>query len=191
MNEKNILDFIAEAGALKRLKRSGWPLVGVPLSESVADHSFRCAVLGYMLAKMEGAQPYKVLFMTLFNDVHEARIGDPHKISHRYMDVKKAESKAFKEQIEKLPGAMKNEMRDLRGEYEAQKTPESVIARDADILECLIQAKEYLDGGFTGVKGFFRTGPKHLRTKSARQLWTRLRSWDANGWWQGLGKFER
>ena len=40
METKNTLDFLAEAGMLKRIKRSGWWMVGVPYEESVAEHSF-------------------------------------------------------------------------------------------------------------------------------------------------------
>ncbi|MGB2651209.1 MAG: HD domain-containing protein, partial [Candidatus Omnitrophota bacterium] len=64
MDDKNVLDFIAEVGILKRIKRSGWWMVGIPQEESVAEHSFRCAAIGYVLAKMEGVDPYKVLVMT-------------------------------------------------------------------------------------------------------------------------------
>jgi len=64
---RNIVDFIAEAGLLKRIARSGWWVIGIKDQESVADHCFRCAVLGFILAKMEKADPYKVLLMTLFN----------------------------------------------------------------------------------------------------------------------------
>ena len=96
---KVLLDFIAEAGLLKRVKRSGWWVLGIEGGESVADHSFRCAVIGYILAKMEGADPYKVLLMTLFNDIHEARISDLHKMAQRYINGKEGEDKALAEQI--------------------------------------------------------------------------------------------
>ena len=91
MSEKNVLDFLAEVGILKRVKRSGWWMAGIPQEESVAEHSFRCAAIGYVLAKMEKADVYKVLLMTLFNDLHEARINDSHKVAGKYLNVKEAE----------------------------------------------------------------------------------------------------
>jgi len=191
MKDTKTLDFIAEAGMLKRIKRSGWWMVGIPYDESVADHSFRCAVIGYVLAKMEKADPYKVLLMTLFGDLHEARINDMHKVAHRYLDVKKAEKEAFREQVEELDEGIREELKKTRSEYEYQKTPEGVIARDADILECMIQAKEYDDLGFKNAKKFFKKSPKHLKTKSAHVLWDRAETWDSNTWWEKLGKFER
>jgi putative hydrolase of HD superfamily len=191
MENKNILDFFAEAGKLKYVKRSGWWMVGIPQEESVADHSFRCAVIGYILAKMEDAQPYKVLVMTLFNDLPEARINDMHKVASRYLNVKEAEKKAFTEQIEPLSKDISEEMGSLKEEYDKQETPESLIARDADILECLIQAKEYSDIGFRNAEKFFKKAPEHLATESARKLWEEVKSWDSNDWWERLGKFER
>ncbi len=191
MAKRAMLDFLAEAGVLKRIKRSGWWMVGVGHAESVADHSFRCALVGYVLARMEGADSFKVLLMTLFNDLHEARINDMHKVAHRYLNVREAEKKAFSEQIELLDKGTKKELKSLREEYDAQQTPESLLARDADILECLIQAKEYSDAGFKAAEKFYKSGPGHLKTESARQLWESMQSWDSNEWWSRLGKFER
>jgi len=191
MDEKKILDFLGEAGLLKRVKRSGWWMIGIPEEESVADHSFRCAVIGYALAKMEGADAYKVLLMTLFGDIHEARINDMHKVAHRYLDVKSAEKKAFAEQIGNLEGEMHRELKEAVHENEKQQTLESQVARDADILECLIQAKEYHDLGYPNARKFFQKAPEHLRTKSAHALWEKAQVWDSNAWWEKIGKFER
>ena len=191
MSDANILNFIAEAGMLKRVKRSGWDVLGIPHEESVAEHSFRCAVIGYVLAKMEGADPYKVLLMSLFNDIHEARIGDSHKVAHKYLNVREAECAAFKELVKDLEKEMRSELEDTRKEHDAQKTKESLIARDADILECLIQAKEYKDIGFSSAEKFFRKAPDHLKTKSAKKLWKSAQGWDSSVWWEKLGKFER
>ena len=191
MDNKVILDFFAEVGKLKQVKRSGWWMVGIPYEESVAEHSFRCAAIGYVLAHMEGADALKVLTMTLFNDLHEARMNDQHKVAHRYLNVREGERAAFNEQVESLEGDMKKDLKAAKEEYDAQKTPESIIARDADILECLIQAKEYADQGFRSAEKFFKQAPDHLKTESARRLWEEARSWDSSSWWERLGKFER
>jgi len=191
MADKNMLDFIAEAGMLKRIKRSGWWMVGIPHEESVAEHSFRCAVIGYLLARMEGADPLKVMLMSLFGDLPEARINDLHKVANRYFDVKEAEKTAYREQLEDMEEPVKSELSSVREEYDTQKTAESLVARDADILECLAQAKEYTDLGFKTAEKFFRKAPEHLKTESAKRLWKSMGSWDSNTWWEKLSKFER
>ena len=187
----NILNFIAEAGLLKRIKRSGWWVLGIKDGESVAEHSFRCAVIGYVIAKMEKVSPYKVLMMTLFGDIYEARISDLHKMAQRYFDFEKGEDKAFEEQVKPLPKVIKSELGDLHKEYRGQKTKEGIIARDADILECLIQAKEYFEFGFKEANKFMKKAPSFLKTKSARKLWRQAKVMKLNNWWIKLSSFKR
>lgn len=187
----NLLDFFAEAGVLKRVKRTGWWMLGIANEESVADHSFRCAVIGYVIAKKEKANVEKVLLMTLFNDIHESRITDLHKVAHTYIDVRKAEKDVFKDQVENLDQPIKEDMTNTRTEYDAQESLESIVARDADILECLIQAKEYSDDGHKKAKKFFKKAPEHLKTETAIKLWESLGTWDSSSWWEKIGTFER
>ncbi|MFH1460042.1 MAG: HD domain-containing protein [Candidatus Omnitrophota bacterium] len=189
--ERKLLNLLGESGLLKKVRRSGWWVIGIKDPETVAEHSFRCAVIGYILAKRENVQPYKVIMMCLFNDIHEARINDAHKVAVRYINYQAAEDRAFHDQTEKLPTAIKKEMRSWRKSYTEQKTKESIIARDADILECLVQAKEYLDQGFPQAKLFFKKAPKFLKTKGAKNLWRNLKAWDSSTWWQKITKFKR
>jgi putative hydrolase of HD superfamily len=188
---KILLDFIAEAGMLKRTPRSGWSVLGIKNAESVAEHSFRCAVIGYVLARMEKAAPYRVLLMTLFGDIPEARITDLHKMAQRYLNTPAAEDKSFSEQINYLPRSIKAELAGTRREYRLQRSRESVIARDADILECLIQAREYYEQGFIEADKFMKKSPAHLKTKSARQLWRGAKNTNLGDWWFKLTKFRR
>lgn len=176
---------------LKRVRRSGWWVLGVKDSETVADHSFRCAVIGYCLARMEKVPPYKVLLATLFNDIHEARINDLHKMAQRYIDAIRAEDMAFGEQTASLPPAIKKELRAVHRELRDQNTKESIIARDADILECLIQAKEYQEHGVKEAFKFMKKAPRFLKTKSAGRLWRLAKRSNLGAWWEGLSGFRR
>jgi len=185
------LNFFAEAGLLKKVKRSGWWVAGIKDPESVADHSFRTAVIGFYLAQVEDADPYKVMSMSLFNDIHEARINDLHKMGHFYIDFKEAEKKVFKDQVAHVNKKVKTQLEKIRNEYDTQETKESLIARDADILECLIQAKEYFDSGQLEAEHFFRKAPGFLKTSSAKKIWKRIKKWDSSDWWQSVVKFER
>ena len=186
-----LLDFIAEAGMLKRVKRSGWWVLGIKDAETVADHSFRCAVIGYIISCMEKVHPYKTILMSVFNDIHEARINDLHKMAQRYVEFEKAEDKAFGEQINKLPKKIKKELSLMHSEYRRQNTKEAIIARDADILECLIQAREYEEHGFKEAPKFMKKAPKFLKTKSAKKLWELTKKTNLNEWWEKLSEFKR
>lgn len=186
-----MLDFFAEAGLLKRVKRSDWWVAGLHNPESVAEHCFRCAVIGFCMAHEEGADPYRVLAMTLFNDIHEARINDLHKMGHYYIDFKEAEKKVFRDQVSALPARIKGPLESIRADYDGQRSLEALVSRDADILECLVQAKEYLDNGYPVARKFLRRAPGFLRTRTAQRLWKELQSWDSTVWWENVVKFER
>ena len=173
------------------MKRSGWWVAGLENPESVADHCFRCAVIGFYMAHQEGADPYRVLAMTLFNDIHEARINDLHKMGHYYIDFKAAEKRVFKDQAASLPDKVRRPLEDIRGDYDTQATPEAIIARDADILECLVQAKEYMDNGYPVAHKFLKRAPGFLKTQTAQDLWAALQGWDSTEWWENVVKFER
>lgn len=74
-------------GNLKRTPRTGWLDRGVPdlATESVADHSFRVALLAWMVATTYpaespnemGIDPARVLLLALAHDLPEAFAGDP------------------------------------------------------------------------------------------------------------------
>jgi len=185
------LNFFAEAGLLKRVKRSGWWVAGIKDPETVAEHCFRCAVIGYYIAHCEGVDPYKVVTQTLFNDIHEARINDLHKMGHYYINFRDAEKKVFADQISQLDQQVKTALTSMRDDYEKQLSRESIVARDADILECLIQAKEYVQNGYPVARIFFKRAPDYLKTTTARKLWKQALTWDSHAWWQNVVKFER
>jgi putative hydrolases of HD superfamily len=189
--EVHALNFFAEAGLLKRIKRSGWWVAGIDDPETVAEHSFRTAVIAFYIAHVEEVDPYKAVTMALFNDIHEARINDLHKMGHYYIEFRDAEKKVFADQIHCLDLRVKNALSRIRDDYDKQLSQESIVARDADILECLVQAKEYYENGHLTARKFFQTAPGHLKTKTAQKLWKQVQKWDSHDWWQTVVKFER
>jgi putative hydrolases of HD superfamily len=189
--ELALVNFFAEAGLLKRVKRSGWWVAGIKDPESVAEHSFRTAIMGFCLAEREGVDPLKVMTMALFNDIHESRINDLHKMGHYYIDFKNAEKKVFHDQVADLPSKLKAQLSAFRREYDAQETAESILARDVDILECLIQAKEYYQDGHERAKYFLTRAPEYLKSTTAKKLWKVITRWDSDEWWRSVVKFER
>lgn len=189
--QNSALDFFAEAGLLKRVHRSGWWVAGIKHPESVAEHCFRCALIAFYIAHEEGLDPYRAAVMGLFNDIHEARINDLHKMGHYYIEFRDAEKKVFKDQVAKFNNGLRDMLTRLRDDYDQQNSPESIATRDADILECLLQAKEYVDGGYPVAKTFFNRAPNHLKTATAKKLWQAMQTWDSHTWWQHVVKFER
>ena len=101
---QDLVRFLFEVGQLKRVARSGWWMAGIRQPESVAEHSFRCAWIGYLLARRDGsADVSRVVLMCLSNDLHEARINDLHKVGQAYLDYGAAETRAFRDQADSVP----------------------------------------------------------------------------------------
>lgn len=186
----DFVKFLYEAGQLKRVKRSGWWLININEPENVAEHSHRAAIVGYVLAKLENVDANKVALMCLFNDLHESRINDLHKVGQRYINFREAETKAAKEQTEKLGGIGK-EIFALHEEFQAQKTKEAVIARDADLLENALQAREYIKIGYADAQDWIDNIWKVIKTESAKKLLCEIEKTDPNDWWRGLKRIER
>jgi putative hydrolase of HD superfamily len=188
---KDIAKYLFEAGELKRVRRSGWWLIGVEHPESVAEHCFRAALVGYFLGKAEKVNAERVALMCLMNDMHEARLNDLHKVGHRYIDFKKAEKAAFEDQAKLLPEGIAAEVKKGFSEFQSDSSKEGVVARDADLVECALQAKEYIDKGFRDAKDWIKNIWKHVKTESAKKLLKAVEKEDSNSWWKGLKKTER
>ena len=188
---KNLVKFLFEAGQLKQVKRSGWWIINIKDPENVAEHSFRCAIVGYVLSKMEKCNTEKVVLMCLFQDLPEARITDLHKVAHRYIDVRKAEKEAFREQMERLPKESADELTKLFMEFSSDSSKEGVVARDADLLENVLSAKEYYDLGHKEAARWIHHIRKLIKTQSAMTLLKTIEKTNSKEWSFGLKKSER
>jgi HD domain len=82
---RDITGFLYEMGLLKRYPRTGWSLAGVPVAESVAEHSFRTSVIASVIAAMEGADPQHAAFLALWHDTQETRTTDLPYLAKRYV----------------------------------------------------------------------------------------------------------
>jgi len=155
-----MLDLLIELGSLKRLPRTGWLLRGVPNPESVAEHSYRVALITLFLADELKAKVdvEKALKIALLHDVGEARITDIPKTAQYYLDKGKAEKRAVMELL--LSSPRPREYFTLWREYEEELSTEGRLVKFADRLEMLIQAYEYEKVGFRNLDEFWGTVEK-------------------------------
>jgi putative hydrolase of HD superfamily len=164
-----IVDYFFEAGALKRIPRTGWLNAGIKHPESVAEHSYRTGLIGAVLAVMEGADPAKVAFMGVIHDTQETRIGDIAYIGRRY--VKAADNRDITaDQTADAPPDVRAALAAIVEEIESHETRESIIHRDADKLECLFQAIEYREAGSANMRVFIENMTSALSTPSAKKI---------------------
>ena len=185
---EKIVDYIFEMGLQKHVKRSGWWVAGVKDPETIGEHSQRAAMIAYILAELEGANPDKSALICMIHDIPECRINDGHKIANRYLDLKKGEELAMKDQLALLPEKIAGRFNTIFKEYLDQSSKEGIIAKDADYLECAFQAKEYIDIGYASTEDWINNVEKSLKTESARKLLKILRRTDSKRWFTGLKK---
>jgi putative hydrolase of HD superfamily len=192
MNMDAIAKYAYEMGQLKRVKRSGWWIAGITDPESVAEHTCRAAMLGYVLASLvEGADPMRTAAICLFHDAAEARIGDLHRVARRYLGGEAGEDQAFSEQIERLPQETAVSLLALFHDYEGRESLEGKLARDADLLECILQAREYQKQGHADVQDWITNCVAGLRTDAAKHLAEACLRVEPGSWWQGLKNNQR
>jgi putative hydrolase of HD superfamily len=184
--ENDIAKFLYEMGQLKRVKRSGWWIAGIEDPESVAEHSFRTAVIAHILAQLEGADREKAVSMSLFHDISEARTNDAHRIVQRYVDWEGVDRKAVEDQSKSLPNKIAEGIRSMISEFEQALSLEARVARDADLLECLIQAREYQVLGYHDVADWILNAQAALTTESAKRIAAECLRTEPKEWWQGL-----
>ncbi|WP_297092589.1 HD family hydrolase [Thermococcus sp.] len=154
----SLLDLFIEAGNLKRLPRTGWLLRGVSSPESIADHSYRVALITLFLADELRAKGIEIdaeraLRIAVLHDLAEARITDVPLTAQYYLDKGRAEKKAAMELFIKTSNP--REYFRLWREYEEGLSPEGRLVKFADKLEMLIQALEYERAGFKDLDEFW------------------------------------
>ena len=179
-------DFIFELGHLKRIQHEGWKFLGDKNSESVADHGLRAAQIGFILAKLEGYDnPFEICTLVIFHDINECRIGDIHKIGKRYTNSD--DENAVSEQIKDL-GDIGLEILDIWKKTAYKNSTAGIIAKDADLLEMAVTAREYIKKGYSDASEWIENISHELKTESAKKLLLEIKKANPNSWWRNLKK---
>ena len=166
---EELLNFFIEIGKLKRKKRKGWMLRGIKEPETIASHTFRMAIISWLLGERKRLNINKILKMSLIHDLCEVYAGDatPYdkllprdkkqwkqivskwpRLSKRekeksFLEKYTKENQALEKLIVKLPSDIKKEIRNLWADYEKGLTREGRFVRQVDRVENLLQALEY------------------------------------------------
>jgi 5'-deoxynucleotidase len=153
------------AGRLKEVRRKGWVDRGVPDAESVADHSYRVALLAWALARSRGLDAERAMLIGLVHDLAEADVGDetpfdallagPAPFERGQFDrpppddpgrraAKQAREQAPLERLAaRLPAQLADELATAWRDYDAQASPEARLVKQLDRVETLLQAEAY------------------------------------------------
>lgn len=185
-----LVKFFYEVGTMRKIARIHRQVLGTDdLSDNIATHSFRVAFIGYILAKMEGADPMKVVMMCLLHDLGESRTNDHNWVQKRYVEI--AEEQVLDEQLGTLPFP---EFAELAREYAERKTKEAIVAKDADVLDQILLLRDYEHHGnkeaATWLSGKNPPRPyaylRYATTESAKTLGKEIYDQEPSAWWANL-----
>lgn len=183
---QNIAKFLYEVGTLRKIARSHrQSLLTDDLSDNISSHSYRVTMIGWLLASLEKVDPSKVIMMCLLHDLPEARTGDQNYIHKKY--IKAFEDEAINDQLSNIFGG--KDMLKISSEYSQRKSKESLIAKDADLIDEILLEKEYAQKGNKEAESWLK-GKYHierLKTKSAKKLAVELISQNPSDWWRKGG----
>lgn len=177
-NFARLADFLNEAGMLKNIPRSGFPFLGSG-RESVAEHSYRTCVIGYVLARLANIDPARVCYLCLFHDLHEARTGDFNYVNHRYDTC---DAQAALEDATRGTG-LEKEVLDYWQELEKRDTLPSLLAHDADQLDLICNLQIELSRGNNFARDWLDSALKRLKTQWARELAEAILRTSPQHWW--------
>lgn len=194
---KKITNLIFEAAVVKRLKRTGWQILG-DNDEGVGEHTFMTAVIAYLLGKQlnpstsfnkaqnrtsgqgQKINMEKVLTMSIFHDFHEARTGDLDKIAKFYMtrDQDKANNDIFKGVDDALLATL--------DEYEKKESLEARIVYEANVIAFLVELKLLEEKGNIHAREWISGNLVRLRIPEAVALAKDLATTDSHDWWKHI-----
>jgi putative hydrolase of HD superfamily len=189
---KRIVNFLYEMGTMRKLPRMHrQTFLTDDMSDNIATHSYRVTLIGWFLAKLEEADPYKVTMMCLCHDMPEVRTGDHNWIHKRY--VKIFENEIKEEQLGTLPF---KDLKEIVDEYDIRESKEAKLAKDADNLDQLFLLREYVWQGnkealiwLEGKPGSSGEKEKFLErffTETAKDIARVAIDEDPSNWWNNL-----
>lgn len=181
MNKINkTVDLLNEIGMLSLIPRSGFAFLGSG-RQSVAEHSFRVALVAYTLARLI-SQPlniHRLVMMCLFHDLPEARIGDLNYVQKKY--VVPHLDKALEDLM--TGSFLGPEIVALIQEYEQGETLEAQLAHDADQLELLLVLKREEELGNVRATEWMANLLKRIQTEAGQQIAEAICQTPSDAWW--------
>jgi len=177
---QRIADFLFEARMLKEVPRTGYQFLGMG-NESVAEHSYMTAMLGYVLSDLvPEADSRRLIIMCLAHDIAEARIGDLNYVQKFY--VAADEPGALADALRDLPFA--GELTGLLAEFNAGQTLEARLAKDADQISLIIELKALETNGYATPETWLPNVRARLTTAAGRKLAAAVLQTPRDRWWR-------
>lgn len=175
---KALTDLLFEVGMLRHTPRTGYQFLGSG-EESVAEHSYRTTVIGFVLARLAGADWAKVVLMCLFHDLHEARTGDFNYVNKMYNTSRDAQALA-----DAWAGTgLGDDVLQAQAEMDVASSQEAMLAQDADQLDLILSLKQEQDLGNPYAQKWIAHALNRLRSDLGRCLAQVIIRTDHTDWW--------
>jgi putative hydrolase of HD superfamily len=173
---KNIIKFYSCIDKIKHIERTGWKDIGVTgVKDTIASHSFGAALLGWIISKNNKLNETKIIKLLLIHDLVMAYMVDYTPNDREYPSKKDIENQNIKSLLKDVPEEIKKEFSDLFKEYQAGKTEEAMLAREADKLDTLFQAYFYSKRlGKNEFKSFALSYKKYIKSKTGKKIFNEL-----------------
>ncbi len=168
-----LVNFFVRSGRLKSEPRRGWvKKLRLSDAESVADHSYRTALMAMVFSDSRKLDTEKTLRIALLHDLPEALTGDAMPEERSGSSKVALETGAMKELLRDLPPRLRSLYQEAWEEFVEGKTEEAKLVGQLDKLEMAIQAWEYarrLDNP-ASAREFFATAKRGVTDVGLRDL---------------------
>ena len=186
------VEFLFEVGNLRYIKRM-WSRFHTPEFANNAEHLFRTLWIALIIASREKVEvdTSKVAKMAILHDLAESRTGDVDILSRQY--VQRDEDLALKDML--ADTGIEEEFLALWEEYEARKSIEARIVKDADNLDVDFELAEQAANGSSlqrnkqDIRDF--VAANKLYTKTAKQIYHDLKTANPHSWWRSSSRNRR
>lgn len=189
-DQEKVVNFLYEIGTMRKLMRMHrQALLTDDMSDNIASHSYRVAIISWFLAKEEGADLYKTIMMSMLHDMAEIRSNDHNWIHKKYIKV--FENEINEEQLGSLPYP---DLKDLILEYEKRESLESILVKEADLLDQILLLREYEQSGNKEAtiwlygKGGAKINAQleKLKTKTGKKIGKSIYDIKPSDWWNNI-----
>lgn len=181
---EGLINFFIEIGKLKRMPRRGWVLREVKKPETIAEHSFRVALLAWFLGQKAGLNLKELIKMALVHDLCEVYAGDITPYDKFLVHSKYKKRK--KELFERWPRFLKHEKGELfldKHKKEWRSLVNLTSKLELDERQEIVNLWFNFDEGLTKEGRFVRQVDKIENLLQAIEYWTRDKKFPITPWW--------
>ena len=172
VEDRNLIKFIIKIGSLKNILRKGWVIRGVKDPVSIADHSFRSALMAWVFSNHRRIDQEVAIVTAAIHDLFTVELGDVtyydsqlkktknsrdqekvveslpwigSRAQKAYLAKKRMEreSKALDKVLKLLPHHIRHEIKFFWLEYKTNSSREGKYLSQIDRIEALLQGIQY------------------------------------------------